>query len=308
MVSRPTVLIVGAGGSIPYGFPSGRTLMKEVIEGLSQPKNNLIARIIQAQEYNENDMQHFARELNLSGHYSIDAFLENRAEFISIGKRAIAAALIPRERDDQLFGSDDSSDWYRYLYNRLVQNIKRGANQPLTIITFNYDRSLDHFLYISFKHTYKVDGPELRKKLANLRIIHVHGLLGHLPLYAPTGEPVRKYSPIAEPSLIMESANDLRIVHEAAENDPEYMAAREILEKADRICMLGFGYSPTNISRLLAGNWRQRHTDHRIVGSAFGLTHSEKSEIQDCFNRQVALGASDQDCLRFLRENVDVIN
>ena len=37
MISTPTVLILGAGASKPYDFPTGRELLLEIVHGLDQP-------------------------------------------------------------------------------------------------------------------------------------------------------------------------------------------------------------------------------------------------------------------------------
>ncbi len=199
MVTEPTVLVVGAGGSIPYGFPSGRDLTKEIIRFLSdpgtiarQPPGLTLTRLgIFRKRHNLRDLP---KELQLSRQNSVDAFLENRPEFVKLGKNAIAAVLIPRERQDRL---NETDDWYGYLFNRLFLNLKEGADSPLTIVTFNYDRSLDYFIYSGFEHSFHITGAELSQKLSKLRIIHVHGLLCPLPFFAPANVQARPYVPDA---------------------------------------------------------------------------------------------------------------
>jgi hypothetical protein len=41
MIKRPTVLILGAGASVPFGFPSGRQVLDDVCRGLSKEANQL---------------------------------------------------------------------------------------------------------------------------------------------------------------------------------------------------------------------------------------------------------------------------
>src|SRR5262245_60288218 len=96
MIEYPTVLVLGAGASRPYGFPSGEELLREAVTELLQPASAWRG-LLDACGFSWNVQEQVARELAGSGRYSIDAFLEGRAEYRPIGTTAIAAALIPRE-------------------------------------------------------------------------------------------------------------------------------------------------------------------------------------------------------------------
>ena len=89
MIKVPTVLVVGAGGSIPYGFPSGFGLKREF--------NSNDFRKAMEFTFGESTANDFLDTLLTSGVPSVDAFLGRRPEFTEIGKFAIAAALLPKE-------------------------------------------------------------------------------------------------------------------------------------------------------------------------------------------------------------------
>lgn len=147
MVSEPTVLVVGAGGSAPFGFPSGRRLVDLVltdIELAEDPNGAPIDRVRTfrgVSKFEEllrghpdllSKAKQLAEGLRRSGSYSLDAFVETRREFLDVCKLAIAASLIPLERDRVLFsatknGPEETGDWYRYLANRLHDNIGKGC-------------------------------------------------------------------------------------------------------------------------------------------------------------------------------------
>src|SRR6267378_303056 len=99
MIEKRTVLILGAGASMPYGFPSGSGLRRHIIEYLD--------------------------ELLSADTTSIDVFLERRTEFVEIGKAAIAATLIPLESTRNLFQTWTlpsvlmSQTWYQYFASTL---------------------------------------------------------------------------------------------------------------------------------------------------------------------------------------------
>lgn len=99
MIKRPTVFVLGAGASYPYGFPTGEGLVTEII-GLASKNRTLDAFL-----YNgcvDQDVKRFAVDLADSDALSVDAFLEHRPDFLKIGKLAVCLSLIPRERDSVL--------------------------------------------------------------------------------------------------------------------------------------------------------------------------------------------------------------
>jgi hypothetical protein len=307
MVTAPTVLIIGAGGSSPYGFPSGFGLKTEIVNGLRTPNSELFRNVLSL-GFGDAQLKGFAQELSLSGGDSVDTFLEGQNDlFMRLGKIAIAAALIPHERTDFLFSRQPEINWYGYLFRQLTENLRNGAGEPLTILTFNYDRSLDHFLYTSFGRSGTLPGDKTRMITRNLRIIHLHGMLAHLPILAPADKPVRDFTPDVDRDLIAAAAQDIRVVHEAAEDDVEFVEARRLLSGATRIGVLGFGYSPENVRRILYGTWlgAWRGT---LIGSARGTTGAERLKIIAQFQNKIQLDQQDHDCCRFLREQVQIIS
>jgi hypothetical protein len=105
MITTETVFILGAGASMPYGFPSGEQLVDKSIEYLK-------GRLLERYEFNPTEIRVFESELTASRKRSVDAFLEHRPEFRTIGKTAIAYGLLERE----LFDSKvPVRDWYNWI-------------------------------------------------------------------------------------------------------------------------------------------------------------------------------------------------
>src|SRR5687767_1945488 len=88
VIQRRTVLILGAGASMPYGFPSGRDLRDKIIAGLRKDTAQLF-QLLGAAGYDLQVIRNFRDALLKSGRPSVDVFLEHRSEFISVGKVAI---------------------------------------------------------------------------------------------------------------------------------------------------------------------------------------------------------------------------
>lgn len=142
MLSKSTVLVLGAGASKPYNFPTGFELSGRIFDQLQgaghAPYNNL--REIFG--FGQTEINRFRDAFYFSGKNSVDAFLEHRTEFLAIGKAATAAVLVEYENPWRLFQYDDQN-WLRYLYNNLNTSFDDFGSNKLSIVTFNYDRVVE---------------------------------------------------------------------------------------------------------------------------------------------------------------------
>lgn len=298
MIRSPTTLILGAGASAPFRFPTGYGLLREVIARLDPARSSTFQEYLGWLEYGTADISKFRNALQKCGKTSVDAFLEHRSEFIPIGKAAIAATLIGFENENELFQRDGKS-WYEYLFNQLNTTFDDFGKNKLSILTFNYDRSLEHFLLSSLKHTYDKSDGECAKKLREIPIVHLHGLIGNLSGF---GGLFRNYDTEINPTTLRIAADGIKIVHEGIENDPQFEYAQRILSESQRICFLGFGFHPLNVKRLgFGGEFAYSHAS--LSASTYGLTGAERNQIDTLFSRSLSSnhGAVGCDVLQFLR-------
>ncbi len=82
---RQIVLVLGAGASMPYGFPSGQEL-KTSIGALasSEPATGILAELalgplLRGADFTDLEISEFGKALAGSSKFSVDAFLEGRA-------------------------------------------------------------------------------------------------------------------------------------------------------------------------------------------------------------------------------------
>jgi hypothetical protein len=307
VVKRPTVLILGAGASAPFGFPSGRELRDKITTGLRKEVNQLFQLLVAA-GFKAELITGFRDKLLRSGQPSVDVFLEHQPDFVVVGKTAIAASLTPLEDEDRLFGGKDN--WYEYLFSKLGPSMLEDvAPSRLSVITFNYDRSLDHFLYTALRNAYDLS-PEKAAKyvLVGTPIVHVYGELGGLPSLGG-GPGVRSYQPV-EPANAVDAAKltskAIKIMYEGGSDDNLALGqAQKLVREAQVICFLGFGYLQENLKRLRLD---QRTDGAEVWGSAFGLGAGQMAPIQTFFGNHgskshIKLGKADQDVLEFLRQH-----
>lgn len=184
MITKKTVFVLGAGASKPYGLPLGEELAEKLVRqtNYDDTGNKECLEILGNASGNslneENTLTEFRSEYSKAKAESIDAFLESRQHYIPCAKHAIAWILLKHEREDALFAMDNKGDWYKLLIRMLGAPYARFHENQIAIITYNYDRSLEHTLYNSFstRESDKVSKDEWIAKLKEcVPTIHLHG-------------------------------------------------------------------------------------------------------------------------------------
>ena len=303
MVRIPTVLILGAGASAPFGFPIGSELREKILRDFGNdlaPGVEVLTKI----GYSRGEIRSFCEAFRFSGKDSIDAFLERRNTLIEIGKAAIALEMIPCESLAGLF--KDGNNLYSYLINRYLNASPAEFTQnKLSVLTYNYDRSFEQYLFTSLKNSFGLEDYEAAIMVNSIPIVHLHGHLGTLPWQREGG---RDYAQDSTPEAIRQASQTIKIIHRPVETYPEFLKAYKLIEKAERLIFLGFGYHEDNVKRLKIP-WSDPRRE--IFGSSFKLTRSEITGInQRLFGGRLKLGNvignDSPDALNYLREEVDL--
>jgi len=175
-------------------------------------------------------------------------------------------------------------------------------NNQLSIITFNYDRSLEHYLLNSLRNWHGKSVDECIEKFAKLPIIHVYGQLGTIPYpqrgcrqYLPLGGDERK-----ELDAVLDAARGITLLHE---KESDLQEAHNLLTAAHRICFLGFSYHQLSLSRLAIDT---RAGSKLIFGTARGMIGRELMAVQGRVRKTLGspISLADADNLKLLRQNL----
>jgi hypothetical protein len=281
LINKKTLLILGAGASMPYGLPSGEELWRRLcaMERDQQPEH--VIQLFEACNFTVADLQEFARTFRRSGVKSIDIFLAHRVEFDPIGKLAIAYEIARCENAQEVHHTGNKDDWYSHLWHRRRTNVDVVAaivNNRLRIVTFNYDRSLEYFLFQAIKNTYNTSDDAAQETLGALAIQHVYGLVGKFDHAGIRGG--REYGPISRPEGLGTAAAEIRTIPETRADDQLFQKLRKWFEWAEEVCFLGFAFDEQNVQRLdfasvLAWKAEKRLAAPRIVACVYGMTHTE---------------------------------
>lgn len=296
MIKEPTVFILGAGASKPFKFPTGIELVNAIRQNVTSQNDDTL-RLYTANSIKPSELKKFAHALLYSGKDSIDQFLEHRTEFIEIGKLAIAQELIKYEDESILFRT---GDWYRYIFGKLNASFETFDENKISVVTFNYDRSFEQYLFTALKNSYGKNDDECAEKIKNIPIIHVHGQLGKLPWQDKHGRVYKDQH--LDLDACSAAAAGIKIIHEDEDYDA-FRQAQVLLRRAKNIYFLGFGYNKTNVKRLSLPR------DSSSKGTAFGLEDAEKASIQalllNHYNHTIYLDPSP--VLHFLRSKVSFV-
>jgi hypothetical protein len=111
--------------------------------------------------------------------------------------------------------------------------------------------------------------------LKNLRILHVYGQVAPLKWQDPN-EGV-DYRPQITESLLQTAAKNIKTIYEEKES-AELTEAHELLQRAERIFFLGFGYAPENMDVLKLPE--SIPLGCKVYGTAFNMEPMEVEHIR----------------------------
>jgi hypothetical protein len=315
MITQETVFILGAGASKPYGFPLGQDLVEMILHRLDpEPTDNrLIAQAVNRAANNSTmlRLKGFLSDLSDSGADSVDAFLEHNPEFVPTGKAAIAAMLHLSESEKGLRGCKANENWYQYFLKMLNAPYDSFQENKASVITYNYDRSLEEYLFKALRVRDKEnhgDADWAIKLKESIPIVHLHGQLGAYQHFVNVQ--TQSYVPFGDwqrGGFLKTAADGIRIIHEDfdLDNDPVFQQAYTLISEAKYVFFIGFGYHPTNIRRLRLKKCTSGGAN--MYGTAYGLTDAERVKVTVGLGQRTShgnnLGAGDHDTLRFLRES-----
>jgi hypothetical protein len=283
MIANPTTLILGAGASQPFGYPTGAELRQQIRSRLG----------MRVEDQNYEDLLNRFRWSLVS---SIDAFLAEKENhhLQDIGRVAIVAALSQAEIRDH------APNWYEQLFNAIRGKRSNEQSHPLRVVTFNYDRSLEHFLFEAFKNAYRLSPDDARKMFnESVDIIHVYGDVGALPELDPDEPSARPYGAHLKHSDYIEASKRIRIIERADESE-EFLSARKKIQNATFVGILGFGYDQMNVRNL---SLPKIANGKSAFSSGFNLGYGMRAWIRDIGLGDVFIGREADEVKPFLHNS-----
>jgi hypothetical protein len=251
----PTTLILGAGASAPFDFPLGVDLRNQLLAS-DNSRDALL------HELGFPNLKPFRTSLRHYQAQSIDDYLKRYPEHAQAAKLQIAYHLMRHEDHDGHVDHTRKDNWYRHLYFEVLGDDEWLGRGRLSIVTFNYDLSLEAYLFTTLCARHRIDGNQARERLAALPIVHVHGHLGAVEFIHGKGRPYGRTKGAIE---LNDAAKRIATVHD----EPAiklWERAHEMLGKANHLLFLGFGFGEENLARL-ALNSNCRNVKRALLGT-----------------------------------------
>ncbi|WP_336814906.1 hypothetical protein [Bosea sp. MMO-172] len=338
MFKSRTVFVVGAGASTEFGLPMGTQLTSKIASGLNilfrdgYTQTNGSKEILQALQNridgggsDLNKLLLAGRKIsaNMESAISIDNYLNNRSDdedIVFMGKLGIAYEILASEGSSSIAIADggeidlrkSSKSWINVFCKMLHENVPRNKVDTIfdnvSIICFNYDRCIEHYLLHALQRYFDLQEDHSRAIVNRLRIIHPYGRIGKLPWMAGPAFNV-SYGASTNPQRtnLLNLAAGIRTFTERFEDDHETVKeVRQQIAEAEVLVFLGFSYGSMNMDLMSVPNSASRV----VYGTAFGISvpniQSIKGEIARMLGRnprQINIELSiNSKCYEFLNE------
>jgi len=280
MIRTDTTLIIGAGANREIEMPDGPDLMAKIAAGYeferlnsevkSRDLMNLAALFEQIAgeiglTYDELVAGASAiRDATLVSS-SIDAILEQYGHdkaVLAAGKIAIVYYTLQAEAKSTLAEEPraegelplrGTENWLFQLGQLIVKGVPRAKAEEcfekLSIVCFNYDRAIEHYLPYVVQRAFGMTLDESRELVAGrLRIVHPYGVAGRLPWQGDEENGARWGD--EDPDNIVRLSKRIFTASQRAGSRQFQSYLRAEMSRGKRLGFLGFGFDPMNVAML----------------------------------------------------------
>lgn len=325
--SKFITFVLGAGSSFEVGMPTGNGLKGGIASSLSFSVDRYrgmgggdaqIRECFNRLSKKEDkkillDDYYKAAELIAAGMpqaLSIDNFIDSHRSnglIAEVGKVAIVSQILQAESQSKLYVDPSniynklnfpgvSETWFNAFFQLLCQNAQEGDLPEMLsrvrVITFNYDRTLEHFLFHSIQNYYGTSSEKAVEIISNLKIIHPYGKVGNLPwqklgMDVPFGGEVR-------PSVLLNASNLIRTFTEGtSRSESDIDLIHSSIFNCEILTFLGFAYHELNLKLLFGEHQNSLACNaNKVFGTAKGMSESNVNSVR--YELQELCGISDK--------------
>jgi hypothetical protein len=297
VLKAKTVLVVGAGASSEVGLPVGgklkdsihRLLDFKLDQSMGGPNggNGYIYDVLcQQRGTGSARLKSAARICNgLHLAQSIDDFVDTHQaddNIVACAKLAIVTAILEAERKSKLFftrsqltiNSQKIQDtWYIGFFRLLSQSVKVDAVADifsnLSVICFNYDRCIEHFLVHALSNLFLIKLGEASELVSKMTLFRPYGVVAD---YFEKGE--RSFEFGAEVDYrIQNIASNVKTYSEQLEDQGSLVKMQKSIAEAETLVFLGNAYHMNNL-RLLYPKIESR-SNKKIYATRLGISNED---------------------------------
>ena len=320
MIRTKTTLVVGAGTALELQMPTNADLLSRIAQGFefvrlgteTETRDNVLlagylSKAAGRLGKGDDDARLAAERIRQATKIgrSLDSIIDQHdtEPLIALcGKLAIVHYVCQGEarsllRPEPRFAGDlpiQGTDTWLYQLGQLITDgvprsrIDQCFNE-LTIINFNYDRAIEHFMPFALNLAFGMTLKEAQQLVAaKLRIFHPQGAIGRLP-WQQSDAPEVEWG-TEQPWNIHNLAVQIRSPAETARDQRNVQAIRGAVAGAKRLVFLGFGYQPQSIDLLI--DYSLSH-DPEILASVSDHPKAIQASIQRVLKRKTGIDRED---------------
>ncbi len=321
MIRTETTLVIGAGANCEIEMSDGADLLAKIAAGFdferlgSQLQTRDMVALAEIFDANAQRLNTTYEDLIAAGQTikqasrvtsSIDAVLEQygagNPNVIAAGKLALAyytlqaeskstLAVEPRDAGDlPLRGVDN---WLFQLGQLITKGVPRAEAEQcfdkLSIVCFNYDRAIEHYLPWVLTMAFGMELEEARLLVSShLRIVHPYGSVGPLPWHFGGGEPAEWGDENPEDWVSLSKNFYTASERKRDKRFSSFLMAE--IAHGKRLGFLGFGFDPMNTSMLF-----DRVLDHEpdVMVALTGIGEGTKKAVHYLLKRNTGVQSED---------------
>jgi hypothetical protein len=308
-----TLIITGAGASRELGVPCGKEFLWEMANRLCTGLHDAnkkdrengkyedsINQFLKYKKVNmygasnlavsESEMDSIAKVnefrekfmpyIKSSEFSTIDYFLQKEElnpDLKEIGKFILAFLLIGYEQHCQHNKLYYGENWLQsFIENNLCQLLTEGRNlESVKFITFNYDRTIEHFSHLFLTERCERNAIESKRKIdCELEVIHVYDKIGSLPWQEGNAK-IEFGARNDNPEFVDYAIKGVRLIGDRVSQET-LKRIHQLTSNARRIYLIRFGYDSENMKILQLPD----HTRTKTIGTSFGMDTKRLNELR----------------------------
>lgn len=308
-----SVFVIGAGASAEVGLPIGSGLLNAISPKLKFSKEvfnweggdyEILAALKSYCSNNGKNIDIYAeagRRIHeaLPLAISIDNYIDNhrgRKEVELCGKLAIVQSILEAEKSSAIYFDPQRNSskinfknldntWYLSFFQMLTENCEfnqlKTRFASITLIIFNYDRCIEHFLIHAIMQYYRVELDQAKAMVDKINIFHPYGKVGRI--LSPNYNENIDFGAKVRFDGLLKLAEGIRTFTESTNKDDAYLSKMHTkMETSKRLIFLGFGFHELNMQLLrLESSWVDREIFPNCFASAWEIEEDGQNIIKD---------------------------
>lgn len=339
-MAKNTIYVIGAGASYELDLPVGNKLKEDISQilymkfqhGSFIDGNSDLYQALRHHTGNDNnetnlyltECRHISDNMPLA--ISIDNFIDSERgndKLALCGKMAIVDAILAAEKKSKLYFDRYSSEtkinfpslentWYLSFFRTLTENCRvedlSKRFSTITLVIFNYDRCIEHFLINALMGYYRLPENEAAEIVSNLIIIHPYGTVGSLPWQDQTSSTRMEYGGNIQAFQLVEYSQRIRTFTEGAHSE-QMNQLRNNMNDTERLVFLGFAFHRLNME-LLMGDNNARYKNTTAIdcfATAYETSKNDQdsicASINHLYENEININIQNTTCAQLFRDN-----